>query len=167
MRRQVSDGLAAIIEGLAWEPPRRSVAAVHRLVREAAMRDGQSAPSDATVNAIMPANEPALLVRAHHGVKACAHGFDLLHRRAWRVETMKLSPPRSQPVIVERLGDIGACATRRPPLSKKSSACHCAGLYGGVRSSSRPGSCVERGDRAAILVEQCQPLPAGSPSCDG
>lgn len=81
IRRQVSADLAAFIEGLALEQPRRSVAAIHRLVRDAAARDGRSAPSYATVHAIVRAIDPALLVLAHQGAKAYAHGFDLLHRR--------------------------------------------------------------------------------------
>lgn len=81
VRRRVSTDLAAIIEGLALERPRRSVAAIHRVVRDAAARDGRPAPSYATVYAIMRAIDPALLVLAHQGAKAYAHAFDLLHRR--------------------------------------------------------------------------------------
>lgn len=81
VRRRVSADLAAIIEGLALERPRRSVAAIHRVVRDAAERDGRPAPSYATIHAIVQAIDPGLLTLAHQGAKAYAHAFDLLHRR--------------------------------------------------------------------------------------
>jgi putative transposase len=80
-RRRVSADLAAIIEGLALERPRRSVAGIHRAVCEAAARGEQEAPSYATVYAIVRAIDPALMILAHEGTKAYAASFDLLHRR--------------------------------------------------------------------------------------
>jgi putative transposase len=80
-RRQVSTEMTAVIEGLALERPRRSVAAIHRTVRDKVRRDGASAPSYATVHAIVRAMDPALMVLAHEGTKAYAHAYDLLHRR--------------------------------------------------------------------------------------
>jgi putative transposase len=80
-RRQVSIEMTAVIEGLALERPRRSVAAIHRTVRDKVRRDGAPAPSYATVHAIVRAMDPALMVLAHEGTKAYAHAYDLLHRR--------------------------------------------------------------------------------------
>lgn len=80
-RRKVSGDLAAIIEGLALERPRRSAAAIHRIVRDAAAHDGKKPPSYATVYAITRAIDPALMVLAHDGAKAYAQGFELLYRR--------------------------------------------------------------------------------------
>ena len=80
-RRRLSPELVAIIEGLALERPRRSVAAIHRVVQNATQREGQPAPSYAAVYTIVRAIPPAMLVLAHEGAKAYAHGFDLLHRR--------------------------------------------------------------------------------------
>lgn len=80
-RRRLSAELAAVIEGLALERPRRSAAAIHRVVCDMAARDGKAAPSYATVHAIKRAINPALVVLAHQGAKAYSHRFDLLHRR--------------------------------------------------------------------------------------
>lgn len=80
-RRRFSADLTAVIEGLALERPRRSAASIHRIVRDAALREGKLAPSYATVHAILRAIDPALMVLAHEGTKAYAHSFDLLHRR--------------------------------------------------------------------------------------
>lgn len=80
-RRQVSPELAALIEGLALQKPRRSVAGIHRAVLDVAARESWPVPSYATVHAIVRAIDPALMVLAHEGTKAYAHSFDLLHRR--------------------------------------------------------------------------------------
>jgi putative transposase len=81
IRRSVSADLAAIIEGLALERPRRSAAAIYRIVRDAATRQGMPAPSYATVHAIIGGLDPALMVLAHEGTKVYAQSFELLHRR--------------------------------------------------------------------------------------
>lgn len=80
-RRDIPADLVAIIEGLALERPRWSVARIHRTVRDLAARDGKKPPSYASVYAITRALDPALTVLAHEGGKAYAHGFELLHRR--------------------------------------------------------------------------------------
>jgi len=66
---------------LALERPRRSVAAIHRIVRDNMGRDGAWVPSYATVHAVVRAMDPGLMVLAHGGAKAYAHAYDLLHRR--------------------------------------------------------------------------------------
>lgn len=80
-RRKVSADLAAVIEGLALERPRRSVAAIHRLVRDTAAGQGMPAPSYATVHAVIGNLDLGLMVLAHEGTSAYAHSFELLHRR--------------------------------------------------------------------------------------
>lgn len=80
-RRRLSEEVVAAIEGLALERPRRSVAAIHRIVRDSMGRDGAWVPSYATVHAVVRAMDPALMVLAHEGAKAYAHTYDLLHRR--------------------------------------------------------------------------------------
>lgn len=80
-RRVIAADLVAIIEGLALERPRWSVARIHRTVRDLAVRDGKKPPSYASVYAVTRALDPALTVLAHEGVKAYAHAFELLHRR--------------------------------------------------------------------------------------
>lgn len=81
VRRRLSAELVAVIEGLALERPRRSAAAIHRVVCDMAARDGEVPPSYATVHAITRAMDPALMTLAHQGAKAYSHRFDLLHRR--------------------------------------------------------------------------------------
>jgi putative transposase len=73
--------MAAVIEGLALERPRRSVAAIHRVVRDSTAWNGAPVPSYATVHSSVRAMDPALMVLAHEGPKAYAHAYDLLHRR--------------------------------------------------------------------------------------
>jgi len=80
-RHRVSKEMAAVIEGLALERPRRSVAAIHRIVRDSTAWNGAPVPSYATVHAVVRAMDPALMVLAHEGPKAYAHAYDLLHRR--------------------------------------------------------------------------------------
>ena len=73
--------MTAAIEGLALERPRRSVAAIHRIVRDSMGRDGAWVPSYATVHAVVRSMDPAFMVLAHEGAKAYTHTYDLLHRR--------------------------------------------------------------------------------------
>lgn len=80
-RHRLSKEMVAAIEGLALERPRRSVAAIYRLVRDSIGPGGAWVPSYATVHAVIRAMEPALMMLAHEGAKAYAHAYDLLHRR--------------------------------------------------------------------------------------
>ena len=73
--------LQELIEGLALQKPRRSIAGIRRIVADAARDHGWTVPSYATVRAVVTGLEPALLVLAHEGSKAYADGFELLHRR--------------------------------------------------------------------------------------
>ena len=70
-----------LIEGLALQKPRRSIAGIWRIVADAAKERGWAMPSYAAVRAVVNGLDPALLVLAHEGSKAYADGFELLHRR--------------------------------------------------------------------------------------
>ncbi len=80
-QRHLPPQLASIIEGLALQRPRRSVAGIHRDACETAKQQGWPEPSYATVHAIVVALDPALVLLAQKGAKAHAQRFDLLHRR--------------------------------------------------------------------------------------
>lgn len=79
--RRLEPHFVRLIEGLALETPRRSVAGIHRLVSAAIERAGGTVPSYRTVHAIIKAMDPAMTTLAHQGGKAYADAFDLLHRR--------------------------------------------------------------------------------------
>jgi len=80
-QRHLPSQLASLIEGLALQRPRRSVAGIHRDACGAAKQQGWPEPSYATVHAMVAALDPAVVLLAHEGAKAHAQRFDLLHRR--------------------------------------------------------------------------------------
>ena len=80
-RRVLLTPLQELIEGLALQKPRRSIAGIRRTVVEAAKEHGWAVPSYATVRAVVNGLDPALLVLAYQGSKAYADRFELLHRR--------------------------------------------------------------------------------------
>ncbi len=79
-RRRLSPALQKIIEGLALQKPRPSIATVHRKAVAAAEKLGHRPPSYGLVYALIHAMEPALLALAHEGTKAYGESFDLIHR---------------------------------------------------------------------------------------
>ena len=79
--RRLSTPLIELVEALALETPRRSVATIHRLVCDVAQDHGESSPSYHTVYSIVKAVDPALLTLAHEGSDAYNQAYDLLHRR--------------------------------------------------------------------------------------
>lgn len=79
--RVLSAPLAALIDALACDTPRRSVAAIHRTITTLAQERGEPPPSYATVHARVRALDPALLTLAHAGPKAYREAYDLLYRR--------------------------------------------------------------------------------------
>jgi len=96
-QRHLLPNLASLIEGLALQRPRRSIAAVHRIVCETARQHEWAEPSYATVHALVVALDPAMVLLAHDGTKAHAQRFDLLHRREadrpnqiWQVDHTEL-----------------------------------------------------------------------------
>ena len=80
-RRRMPDELVAAIEGIALRHPRPSAATVHRRALQIAERHGWTAPSYATVHAIVRALDPAMATLAHDGDKRYRETFDLIHRR--------------------------------------------------------------------------------------
>lgn len=79
-RRKLSPALQQVIEGLALNKRRLSVATIHRKATEAAVKLGEHAPSYKVVHAIVGKLEPALLTMAHQGTKVYGERFDLIHR---------------------------------------------------------------------------------------
>jgi len=80
-QRHLPPQLARLVEGLALQRPRRSVAAIHRIACETAGQQDWPKPSYATVHAMVAALDPAVVLLAQEGAKAHAQRFDLLHRR--------------------------------------------------------------------------------------
>lgn len=79
--RALSAPLATLIDALACDAPRRSVAAIHRTITTLAHERGEPPPSYATVHARVRALDPALLTLAHAGPKVYRETYDLLYRR--------------------------------------------------------------------------------------
>jgi putative transposase len=89
--------LRELIEGLALQKPRRSIAGIARIVADAARERGWAVPSYTALRAVVNGLDPALLVLAHKGGKAYADAFELLHRReatrpneVWQADHMLL-----------------------------------------------------------------------------
>ena len=79
-RRLPADAIT-LIEGLALRPPRHSMAAIHRQVRDIAQQQGWSPPSYARVRQIIKNLDPVLVTLTHQGTAAYCDEFDLLYRR--------------------------------------------------------------------------------------
>jgi putative transposase len=79
-KRRLSSALQEIIEGLALQKPRPSIATVYRKAVAAAEKLGEKPPSYSLVYALVRSMEPALLALAHEGSKAYGESFDLIHR---------------------------------------------------------------------------------------
>jgi putative transposase len=79
-RRGISAKLRDVIEGLALQKPRISVAAIHRKLVAYAAQIGESAPSYKSVYLLVQRIDPALMTLAHEGTKVYSDTFDLLHR---------------------------------------------------------------------------------------
>lgn len=79
-RRGMASDLEQLVEGLALQKPRRSVAVIHRQVTRVAREQGWPVPSYSQVHAIVHALDPGLVVLAHEGSKVYREEFDLLYR---------------------------------------------------------------------------------------
>ncbi|WP_198143110.1 leucine zipper domain-containing protein [Paracoccus sp. 228] len=79
-RRRLPPKLVALIEGFGLQRPRRSAAAIHRRVIEAARAEGWPAPSYAAVHAILATLDPAMVTLAQDGPAAFRDRFELIHR---------------------------------------------------------------------------------------
>jgi putative transposase len=80
-KHQLPEKLQLLIEGLALERPRRSVASIRRKACEVAEREGWRQPGYKLVWSIVRHLDPALLTLAHEGEKAYRQAYDLIHRR--------------------------------------------------------------------------------------
>jgi len=79
--RTLEDTVIQLIEGLALQTPRRSMAAIHRQVTAVAEVQGWKPPSYDRVRHIIKNLDPALVTMAHQGAAAYREEFDLLYRR--------------------------------------------------------------------------------------
>ena len=79
--RGLTPELQILIEGLALQTPRPTVAVIHRQVVAVAREQGWSIPSYACVYTVVQQLEPALVTLAHEGSQAYREKFDMLHRR--------------------------------------------------------------------------------------
>src|SRR6266567_2099640 len=79
-RRGLPTDLPSLIEGLALQKPRRSIAAIHRQVEQVAEEQGWPHPSYDQVYAIIKALDPRLLTLAHECSAAYRDEFDLVYR---------------------------------------------------------------------------------------
>src|SRR3954471_14865756 len=76
----LSPQLQQIIEGLALQKPRRTVAHIHRETARLCRERGWPSPSYSTVSRIVGQLDPALTTLAHEGLKAYQEKFDLIYR---------------------------------------------------------------------------------------
>lgn len=79
--RSLPEQAVRLIEGLALQTPRRSMAAIHRQVVTIAEEQGWKPPSYDRVRHIIKNIDPALVTLAHEGAAAYREEFDLLYRR--------------------------------------------------------------------------------------
>src|SRR4051812_44189012 len=79
-RRSVTAQLQQIIEGLALQKPRRTLANIHRETARLWRERGWPSPSYSTVRRIVGQLDPALTTLAHEGLKAYQEKFDLIYR---------------------------------------------------------------------------------------
>jgi putative transposase len=81
MSRLLPAEAVTLIEGLALQPPPRSIAAIHRQVCPIAKAQGWNVPSYDSVYRIIKKLDPALLTLAHQGAAAYSEEYDLLYLR--------------------------------------------------------------------------------------
>src|SRR6266568_8993303 len=79
-RRGLPADVQPLIEGLALQKPRRSIATIHRQVVQIAEEQSWPHPSYDQVYAIIKALDPRLLTLAHEGSAAYRDEFDLVYR---------------------------------------------------------------------------------------
>jgi putative transposase len=79
-RRSITPQLQHVIEGLALQKPRRTVAHIHRETARISRERHWTPPSYSTVHRIVRQIDPALTTLAHEGAKAYQEAFDLIYR---------------------------------------------------------------------------------------
>src|SRR5712692_10637053 len=80
VRRSVSPQLQHVIEGLALQKPRRTIATIHREVARICQEQVWKTPSYSTIERVVQHLDPALLTFAHQGSKVYREEFDLIYR---------------------------------------------------------------------------------------
>ena len=70
-----------LVQGVALQRPRPSVASITRWTGRAALEHGWPVPSYSTVYSIVAALDPQLLTLAHHGPAALRDRYELVSRR--------------------------------------------------------------------------------------
>lgn len=78
--RTLHPALTQLIEALALQRPRLSVASIRRRIAQAAKEEGHRVPSYATVRRVMDALDPAMLCLVHEGPTAYRDRYELIHR---------------------------------------------------------------------------------------
>lgn len=79
--RELSDNLVQVIEGLALQKPKRTVAAIHRQMVRYAQDSKLQPPSYALVLKVVNGISPDLISLAHEGIKSYQQKYDLLYIR--------------------------------------------------------------------------------------
>ena len=79
-RRAVSPDLQQVIEGLALQKPRRTLATIQREAARIAKEKEWTAPSYSTIQRIVSELDPSLLTLAHEGSNVYREEFDLIYR---------------------------------------------------------------------------------------
>lgn len=79
-RRSITPELQKIIEGLALQTPRRSIANITRETSRISQEQNWTQPSYTTVKRIAKTLNPQLVTLAHEGSKAYSEEFDLIYR---------------------------------------------------------------------------------------
>jgi putative transposase len=79
-RRSIPHTLEQVIEGLALQKPRRTVANIRREAQRICRDQDWPIPSYSTVRRIVGTLDPALTTLAHEGLKAYQEAYDLIYR---------------------------------------------------------------------------------------
>ena len=79
--RTLSENLIHMVEGLALQKPKRSIAAIHRQLVVYSKDNNQPPPSYSIISKIINNMSPALMTLAHEGVKQYQQKYDLLYIR--------------------------------------------------------------------------------------
>jgi putative transposase len=108
-RRSLTPQLQQVIEGLALQKPRRTVANIHRETARMSRARNWTPPSYSTVERIVRQLDPALTTLAHEGSRTYQEAFDLIYRHeastpneVWQADHSRL------PIFVRN--EQGACA---------------------------------------------------------
>jgi putative transposase len=79
-RRSLTPHLQQVIEGLALQTPRRTVATIYRETARISREHNWTPPSYSTIKRIVRQIDPALTTLAHEGSTAYQEAFDLIYR---------------------------------------------------------------------------------------